>query len=114
MRGSLISSAPAYASLGMVLSYLKGWFLSWRTVAWLCNVYTVMPLVLIAFIPESPVWLVSKGRVDQARRSLEWINKYQPQPDRKVSYKVKVNLFNSVGDDYLGGNPGRIAARGAT
>ncbi|KAF2882927.1 hypothetical protein ILUMI_23232 [Ignelater luminosus] len=83
MRGSLISVAPAYASLGMVLAYLKGWFLDWRLVAWLCNVYTILPVILIMFIPESPAWLVSKGRIEQARKSLEWIHKYQPQPEHK-------------------------------
>ncbi|XP_017782106.1 PREDICTED: facilitated trehalose transporter Tret1-like [Nicrophorus vespilloides] len=78
MRGSLISCGPTYASLGMVLLFLKGWFLNWRTVAWLCNIYTVVPAILIMFIPESPVWLVSKGRVDQAKKAIEWLNKYQP------------------------------------
>lgn len=69
----------------MVLAYLKGWFLDWRLVAWLCNVYTIIPVILIMFIPESPAWLVSKGRTEQARKSLEWIHKYQPQPESKVT-----------------------------
>lgn len=62
-----------------MLAYLKGWFLHWRVVAWTCTIYTIVPCILIMFIPESPLWLVSKGRIDQARKALLWINKYQPQ-----------------------------------
>lgn len=70
----------------MVLTFLKGWFFSWRVVAWSCLGYTVIPCILIMFIPESPAWLVSKGKIEQASTSLAWINKYQPQPENKVSW----------------------------
>lgn len=92
VRGSLISCAPAYASLGMVLAYLKGWFIDWRTIAWICNVYTFVPAILIMFIPESPVWLVSKGKIDQARKGLEWFYKYQPQPAEKQETIAEMQL----------------------
>lgn len=88
MRGSLISSAPTYASLGMVLGYLKGWLIDWRLVAWLCNIYTIVPAILIMFIPESPAWLVSKGRDEQAGKSLDWLYKYHAQPEHKVSVLI--------------------------
>lgn len=68
----------------MVIAYLKGWFLDWRTVAWMCNAYSIIPCILIMFIPESPAWLVSKGKIEEAAKSLNWINKNQPQPENKV------------------------------
>ncbi|KAF5284710.1 hypothetical protein FQR65_LT13446 [Abscondita terminalis] len=92
LRGSLISLAPAFASLGMVVVYLKGWFLDWRLVAWLTNIYTLISVVMIMFIPESPVWLVSKGRIEQARKSLEWINRFQPQPEHKSESFAEMQL----------------------
>lgn len=73
LRGSMISFGPTLASFGMVLSYLKGAYLDWRLVAWLCIIYAVVPIILVQFlVPESPVWLVSKGRIDDAKKSLEW------------------------------------------
>nr|XP_022911996.1 facilitated trehalose transporter Tret1-like [Onthophagus taurus] len=84
MRGSLISSAPAYASLGMVLVYFMGWFMDWRTLSWVCTALTIAPCFLIMLIPESPVWLISKGRIEQARKSLQWIHKYHPKPQDRV------------------------------
>ncbi|XP_011503775.1 PREDICTED: facilitated trehalose transporter Tret1-2 homolog [Ceratosolen solmsi marchali] len=76
LRGSLISFGPTLASFGMVLSYLKGAFLPWRLVAWLSITYGLVPVLLVQFIiPESPVWLVSKNRFDEARTALQWLYK---------------------------------------
>ncbi|XP_011143158.1 facilitated trehalose transporter Tret1 [Harpegnathos saltator] len=76
LRGSLISFGPTLASFGMVLSYLKGAYLDWRLVAWLSIIYAIVPVILVqVWVPESPVWLVSKGRIDDAKKSLEWLYK---------------------------------------
>lgn len=73
LRGSLISFGPTLASFGMLLSYLKGAYLDWRLVAWLSIIYSIVPVIMVQFwVPESPVWLVSKGRIDDAKKSLEW------------------------------------------
>lgn len=69
----------------MVLAYLISWYIDWRVMAWIANFWSILPLVLICFIPESPAWYVSKGRIEEARKSLVWIHKYQPQPPGKVN-----------------------------
>lgn len=85
LRGSLISTAPTLASFGMVIAYAKGAFISWRLVAWMNIIYTLVPIILIQiFVPESPVWLVAKGRVEDAARSLKYLYKAYPQPDHTV------------------------------
>ncbi|KAK4878048.1 hypothetical protein RN001_010554 [Aquatica leii] len=94
MRGSLISIAPAYCSLGMVLAYLKGWFIDWRTIAWICVGYSLIPAVVVFLIPESPPWLISKDRIKQAKKSLDWINKYQPQPLGKAETYSDMQLVS--------------------
>ena len=85
LRGSMISFGPTLASFGMVLCYVKGAYLHWRLVAWLNIIYAVVPIVLVQlFIPESPVWLVSKGRTEEAKKSVQWLNKCDAK-DGKVS-----------------------------
>ncbi|KAG8039605.1 hypothetical protein G9C98_008248 [Cotesia typhae] len=86
LRGSLMSFGPTLASLGMLLSYLKGAYLPWRLVAWLATIYAVVPLFLVQFfVPESPVWLVSKGRIDDAKKSLARIYKSEEKGFGKIS-----------------------------
>lgn len=69
----------------MVIAYAKGTFLPWRMVAWLSIIYTVVPVIFIhMFVPESPVWLVSKQRIEDAARSLKFLYKNYPQPEHTV------------------------------
>lgn len=93
LRGSLISTAPTLASAGMVIAYAKGAFMSWRLVAWLSIIYTIVPVVLIQiFVPESPVWLVSKGRMEDAAKSLKFLYRAYPQPDHTVSILMEMRI----------------------
>ena len=65
----------------MVVAYAKGTFIAWRMVAWTAIIYTILPVILIhIFVPESPVWLVSKGKIEEAARSLKYMYKNYPQP----------------------------------
>lgn len=77
----------------MVIVYIKGAFLDWRMVAWLNIIYTIVPVVLMQiFVLESPVWLVSKGRVEDAARSLKYLYKGYPQPDHTTQTLADMHL----------------------
>lgn len=85
LRGSLISSAPTIASLGMVIAYASGAIMDWRLAAWLGIGFTLLPIILIQlFVYESPVWLVNKGRMEDAYASLKYLYKAYPPPIETV------------------------------
>lgn len=67
-------------SSGMVLAYIKGWAFGWRATAWMCVAYSIAPFILITFIPESAVWLISKGKNEKAKKSLQWFTASHPNP----------------------------------
>lgn len=50
-------------------------------------------------IPESPRWLVNKNREEQAIRSLQRINKDQPDPDEVVN--AQLDSFNKAKEEEL-------------
>lgn len=69
--------------------------MNWRTVAWICNIYAIVPFLLVFMLPESPAWLIVKGRKTEARNSLNWFNKYQP------SLKNKAETYAQLQFEYL-------------
>ncbi|KAB0790911.1 hypothetical protein PPYR_02711 [Photinus pyralis] len=78
MRGALLIFPTLTFSLGTLLVYLEGYFASWRAVAWFSCGYGVIFISLLYTIPSSPFWLVAKQRTEDAKKALEWLNKYQP------------------------------------
>lgn len=63
----------------MFITYLQGWFLNWRTIGWVNLLYILIPVCLTSFIYESPYWLISRDRFDDAKASLNWFHKNQPK-----------------------------------
>ncbi|KAK4878044.1 hypothetical protein RN001_010550 [Aquatica leii] len=93
VRGSFLIFVQVFMSIGMVLTYLKGWVIHWRTIAWLTNVYLVVPIIIIFFIPESPAWLVSKHKIKEAKKSLNWFYRYNTDCAKLVEEEL-ISLEN--------------------
>lgn len=87
----------------MIIAYAKGAFLNWRLVSWLNIIYTILPIIAVQlFVPESPVWLVSKGRMEDAAKSLKYLYKNYPQPEHTVSIiEFFFSLVANVSGNFL-------------
>ena len=71
-RGSIGTVISNLFTLGCLYTYVSSYFIaSWRTVAWL----QLLPCALLGiscyFAPNSPYWLVERGREEEARKSLK-------------------------------------------
>ncbi|KAK7868580.1 hypothetical protein R5R35_009470 [Gryllus longicercus] len=73
VRGTTGSYFELTASFGMLLSYILGAILPyfWYTVVGV--VPGVSILLVFSWMPESPVFLVVRGRYEAARKSLQWL-----------------------------------------
>ncbi|KAK4878045.1 hypothetical protein RN001_010551 [Aquatica leii] len=88
LRGSFLSLIQVFMSIGTLLVYVKGLVMHWKTIAWVINAYIIIPIIIIFFLPESPDWLVSKKRIDQAKKSLTWFYKYNPDSSKLVDQRL--------------------------
>lgn len=72
LRGMLVTWTSIFVSLGIVLVYLLGFLFpqDWQLVAGLCAIFPVLSAVVACMLPESPVWLASRGRTLEAEASL--------------------------------------------
>lgn len=60
-------------TVGMFITMAFGSVLSWRHVAFVCALFPMSCVVAVTFVPETPSWLLSKGRIDKAQQSLQWL-----------------------------------------
>uniref|UniRef100_A0A1Y1KER9 Major facilitator superfamily (MFS) profile domain-containing protein n=1 Tax=Photinus pyralis TaxID=7054 RepID=A0A1Y1KER9_PHOPY len=74
-RGALLCFPGIFFSVGILLTYFKGWLINWRWVSWIYLLYAVVSVAMTMLLPETPSWLVSKGRQSEARKSLRWFGR---------------------------------------
>ena len=83
-RGVYLSSLEFFWSFGSMISALLAWAIlpksSWRVLLGA----TVSPLILLGLLlvwmPESPMYLASKGKMEEAERTLRFIAKLNKKP----------------------------------
>jgi len=70
LRGAIGTMFQFGIVIGIFVTYLVGSIVTWKTLAVISLVISGAGCVLLIFVPESPVWLVSKGRDKEARTAL--------------------------------------------
>lgn len=72
-RGMLTATGTTCVVIGILVQFVLGSFLKWRTIALICSVLPVLTIFALFFVPESPYWLLTKNRANEARKSLAWL-----------------------------------------
>ena len=76
-------------NLGCLFTYVSGYLgTSWRMVAWLQLLPTCLFGVSVYFIPNSPFWLVEKGRENEALESLRILQGDEDNPESQLAALV--------------------------
>lgn len=76
LRGMLVTWPSVFMSAGILLVYLLGWGLrdDWRLVSGIAIAFPLVASVLVTlYLKETPSWLLSRGRGDEAEESFRWI-----------------------------------------
>ena len=84
IRGSLGSLVELLIVMGILFSYIVG---SFTNVFWLSVISGSIPLFFAAifyFMPESPTYLVEKGRSQEAVKALKWLRGQHYDPTREI------------------------------
>jgi MFS transporter, putative metabolite:H+ symporter len=83
MRGFIGGIVTVFIPLGIMIASALGAFLApeigWRGLFVVGLAPALFTLVIRAWVPESPHWLLSQGRGEDARRSLAWALKVPPE-----------------------------------
>ena len=86
-RGSLLCLNSVAVSLGILITYFLNIYFEWRTIGFLFSALSVMTLLILMKLPESPNWIIAlsqKRRHSEALLSLEWI--YRKRHVRQTNF----------------------------
>ncbi|OTF73799.1 Facilitated trehalose transporter Tret1-like protein [Euroglyphus maynei] len=70
IRGLIGACFQLFVTIGILLVYVIGAFITWRPLAAVSMVPTIIMMICMFFMPESPSWLMSKGKLSEATQSL--------------------------------------------
>jgi putative MFS transporter len=83
MRGFIGGLVTVFIPLGVMISSALAAFVTdsigWRGLFVIGLLPAAFTLVVRAWVPESPHWLMSQGRKEEARRSLAWALRIKPE-----------------------------------
>ncbi|RVE41501.1 hypothetical protein evm_013851 [Chilo suppressalis] len=107
LRGALTATSTMAIILGVFTQFLFGTLMYWRTVALVNITFTVLAVVALFFVPESPHWLVSKKQIDDARKSLQWLRGWTNAQsveaelkDIQTFYKTKIAEEDGIDESF--------------
>ncbi|XP_003694780.1 facilitated trehalose transporter Tret1-like isoform X4 [Apis florea] len=91
-RAWLGSCGPVLVSLGVLMIYTLGAFTSWRRAAAISIGPSILSLALSRIIPETPAWLVARGRNEEAKESLLWLRGSSSSTDKEYEELCEENV----------------------
>ena len=75
LRGTFVSFYQLFVVIGILLAYTCNYFfapmaLSWHLMLGLPLVFAIVDILLLFVLPESPRWLVQRGRLEDAEKAI--------------------------------------------
>ncbi|XP_050447844.1 facilitated trehalose transporter Tret1 isoform X1 [Cataglyphis hispanica] len=95
VRGTLGLMPTAFGNTGILLCFMAGMYLDWKSLAVLGASLPIPFLILMFMIPETPRWYISKGKTKMARKSLQWLR------GKQADITEELNITEKMHQEYL-------------
>ncbi|XP_069673787.1 facilitated trehalose transporter Tret1-like [Periplaneta americana] len=78
------------------ITYIMGTVTTWKTTAAINICLPIITVIYVSQMPETPIWLLSRGRVKDAERSLCWLRGWVTPDVVKEEFSQLVKYNNST------------------
>jgi SP family facilitated glucose transporter-like MFS transporter 8 len=89
VRGAVGSYLDLMFKVGMLYVYTTGAILSYVGMTVACTVLPVLFAVTFYWMPESPIYLLTKGQPDKAKKSLRWLRGVSTRHSAEIEDELK-------------------------
>lgn len=108
IRGALGSFLMGSVNTGCLFCYIVGAFVGYQTLTSVCLAIPVIYILAFVWIPDSPVYLYTKGKTEQAEKAMQWFRggdivqaekelmRLQGRARRTVGYKTLVESKGTI------------------
>ncbi|XP_053693390.1 facilitated trehalose transporter Tret1-2 homolog isoform X2 [Sabethes cyaneus] len=96
LRGRLTLLTALCTGVGMLFIYTLGYIFkdNWRLVCIICGVFTLVSLLSVIPIPESPSWLVAKNKLPKAEKSLKKVRAIKENENPQIHRELDILADN--------------------
>lgn len=85
----MLASITLSISLGILLCHVLGTFLHWKTVSIIAGLIPIFIIIILSFSPESPSWLLTQHRFEEAKVSFLWLRGHSHDATLELKGLVK-------------------------
>lgn len=83
-RGFFLAAVSLAIAIGLIVAHLIGTFMTWQWTANICCLFPILAILLLTLVPESPTWLISKGRVEDGVKAYGWLRGYSEEANAEL------------------------------
>ena len=95
-RGAFLTTISLTQGSGIFFVHLVGSLLSWRRTVLVCLFLPFISLVMTLFTPESPSWLVSKGRYNECREVFHWLRGDEEDQELEAMIEARIKFEKNM------------------
>ncbi|CAH2238738.1 jg27663 [Pararge aegeria aegeria] len=89
-RGAFLTTVSLSQTFGVFLVHLLGSFLSWQKTALICVFLPFISLVMVIYTPESPSWLLTKGKYTECKENFRWLRGYGEEEELSDMVQARI------------------------
>ncbi|XP_067009774.2 facilitated trehalose transporter Tret1-like [Anabrus simplex] len=97
IRGSLCSQIVLFVNTGLLFAYIIGGFFPYQIVSFINIPVPCVFLAIFYFLPETPIYLMRKGKQTEAAKSLQWFRGKDADITQEMEKLKEIN--NSINSE---------------